>query len=241
MEVIPAIDLKDGACVRLYQGDFEKTTVFSTDPAETALRWQSAGAPRIHVVDLDGSRSGIPANLESIRAIADAVSVPLQVGGGLRTVETAQALLEAGVERVVLGTAAVEDPALVEELCRRWGAERVVVAVDARKGRVAIRGWTEDTPVDATDLVEEMAVLGPQRFLYTDISRDGTMTAPNFDAVAAMVQNTGMAIIASGGVTSLADLRRLAQTGAEAAIVGRALYEGSLDLAEAIEASATHV
>ena len=240
MEVIPAIDLKDGACVRLYQGDFEKTTVFSTDPAETALRWQSAGAPRIHVVDLDGSRSGIPANLESIRAIADAVSVPLQVGGGVRTVETAQALLEAGVERVVLGTAAVEDPALVEELCRRWGAERVVVAVDARKGRVAIRGWTEDTPVDATDLVKEMAVLGPQRFLYTDISRDGTMTAPNFGAVAAMVQNTGMAIIASGGVTSLDDLRRLAQTGAEAAIVGRALYEGSLDLAEAIEASATH-
>ena len=112
MEVIPAIDLKDGACVRLYQGDFEKTTVFSTDPAETALRWQSAGAPRIHVVDLDGSRSGIPANLESIRAIADAVSVPLQVGGGVRTVETAQALLEAGVERVVLGTAAVEDPAI---------------------------------------------------------------------------------------------------------------------------------
>ena len=240
MEVIPAIDLKDGACVRLYQGDFEQTTVFSTDPAETALRWQSAGAPRIHVVDLDGSRSGIPANLESIQAIAGAVSVPLQVGGGVRTVETAQALLEAGVERVVLGTAAVEQPELVKQICGQWGAERVVVAVDARQGRVAIRGWTEDTPVDATELVKEMAVLGPQRFLYTDISRDGTMTAPNFGAVAAMVQNTGLAIIASGGVTSLDDLRRLAQTGAEAAIVGRALYEGSLDLSEAIEASATH-
>ena len=241
MEVIPAIDLKDGACVRLYQGDFEQTTVFSTDPAETALRWQRAGASRIHIVDLDGTRYGAMANLASIRAIADAVSVPLQVGGGVRTVETAQALLEAGVERVVLGTAAVEDPALVEKLCRRWGAERVVVAVDARKGRVAIRGWTEDTSVDATELVKEMAVLGPQRFLYTDISRDGTMTAPNFDAVAAMVQNTGMAIIASGGVTSLDDLRRLAQTGAEAAIVGRALYEGTLDLAEAIEAAVTHI
>ena len=240
MEVIPAIDLKDGACVRLYQGDFEQTTVFSTDPAETALRWQSAGAPRIHVVDLDGSRSGVPTNLESIRAIADAVSVPLQVGGGVRTAETAQALLEAGVERVVLGTAAVEDPGLVHELCRRWGAERVVVAVDAREGRVAIRGWTEDTSVDATELMKEMASLGPQRFLYTDISRDGTMTAPNFDAVGALIESTGMAIIASGGVTSLDDLRRLAQTGAEAAIVGRALYEGTLDLAEAIEAAATH-
>ena len=241
MEVIPAIDLKDGACVRLYQGDFEQTTVFSTDPTETALRWQRAGAPRIHIVDLDGTRYGAMANLASIRAIADAVSVPLQVGGGVRTVETAQALLEAGVERVVLGTAAVEDPALVEELCRRWGAERVVVAVDARKGRVAIRGWTEDTSVDATELVKEMAVLGPQRFLYTDISRDGTMTAPNFDAVADIVQNTGMAIIASGGVSRLDDLCRLAKTGAEAAIVGRALYEGALDLAEAIEAAVTHV
>ena len=190
------------------------------------------------MVDLDGSRSGIPANLESIQAIADAVSVPLQVGGGVRTAETAQALLAAGVERVVLGTAAVEDPALVQQLCRRWGAERVVVAVDARNGRVAIHGWTEDTSVDATELVKETASLGPRRYLYTDISRDGTMTSPNFDAVAAMVQNTGLAIIASGGVTSLDDLRRLAQTGAEAAIVGRALYEGSLDLAEAIEAAA---
>ena len=238
MEVIPAIDLKDGACVRLYQGDFEQTTVFSTDPAETALRWQRAGAPRIHVVDLDGSRWGVPTNLASIEAIAGAVSVPLQVGGGVRTAEMAQALLEAGVERVVLGTAAVEDPALVQQLCRCWGPERVVVAVDAREGRVATRGWTEDTSVDATELVKEMVALGPRRFLYTDISRDGTMTAPNFDAVAAMVENTGMAIIASGGVASLDDLRRLAQTGAEAAIVGRALYEGSVNLAEAIDAAA---
>ena len=238
MEVIPAIDLKDGACVRLYQGDFEQTTVFSTDPAETALRWQRAGAPRIHVVDLDGSRWGVPTNLASIEAIAGAVSVPLQVGGGVRTAEMAQALLEAGVDRVVLGTAAVENPELVKEICRRWGQERVVVAVDARKGRVAVRGWTEDTSVNATELVRETAELGPRRFLYTDISRDGTMTAPNFDAVAAMVENTGMAIIASGGVASLDDLRRLAQTGAEAAIVGRALYEGSVNLAEAIDAAA---
>ena len=238
MEVIPAIDLKDGACVRLYQGDFEKETVFSDDPAATALLWQKAGAPRIHVVDLDGTRYGSMANMASIRAIADAVSIPIQTGGGVRTVEAAQALLQAGVERVVLGTAAVEEPELVRRICRRWGAERMVVAVDARQGRVAIRGWTEATDVGATDLVKEMAALGPCRFLYTDISRDGTMTSPNFDAVAALAENTGMAIIASGGVSSLEAVRRLAQTGAEAAIVGRAIYEGSVGLAEAIEAAA---
>ena len=235
MEVIPAIDLKGGACVRLYQGDFEQTTVFSTNPAETALRWERSGAPRIHVVDLEGSRSGIPTNFEAIRAIVGAASVPVQVGGGIRNAETARALLEAGVERVVLGTAAVEDPELVKEICRRWGAQRVVIAVDARQGRVAIRGWTEATSVDATELVKEMAALGPRRFLYTDISRDGTMTAPNFDATSALVKNTGMSIIASGGVSRLDDIRMVVQTGAEAVIVGRALYEGSVDLAEAIE------
>ena len=237
MEVIPAIDLKDGACVRLYQGDFEQTTVFSTDPAETALRWEREGARRIHVVDLDGSRSGVPANLEAIRAIVEAVEVPVQVGGGIRNVETAGALLEAGVGRVVLGTAAVENPELVREICGRWGAERVVIAVDARQGRVAIRGWTEDTSVGATELVREMGELGPRRFLYTDISRDGTMTSPNFEAVAELVRETGTAVIASGGVSRVDDVRRLVETGAEAVIVGRALYEGTVGLAEAIEAA----
>ena len=235
MEVIPAIDLKDGACVRLYQGDFEQTTVFSTDPAETALRWQRAGASRIHVVDLEGSRSGVPTNLEAIRAIVDGASIPVQVGGGIRNIESARALLEARVERVVLGTAAVEDPGLVREICRRWGAERVIIAVDARAGKVAIKGWTEDTSVDATELVKEMSALGPRRFLYTDISRDGTMSSPNFSATAALVENTGMSIIASGGVSRLDDVRQVVETGAEAVIVGRALYEGTVDLAEAIE------
>ena len=235
MEVIPAIDLKNGACVRLYQGDFEQTTVFSTDPEETALRWERAGATRIHVVDLEGSRSGVPTNLEAIRAIVGAASIPVQVGGGIRNIESARALLEAGVERVVLGTAAVKDPSLVEEICRRWGTERVIIAVDARAGKVAIKGWTEDTSVDATELVKEMAALGPRRFLYTDISRDGTMSSPNFGATAALVENTGMSIIASGGVSRLEDVRRVVETGAEAVIVGRALYEGTVDLAEAIE------
>lgn len=237
MEVIPAIDLKDGACVRLYQGDFERATVFSTDPAETAVRWEREGAGRIHVVDLDGTLYGAMANMKAIRAIVEAVGIPVQVGGGIRNVEAARGLLEAGVERVVLGTAAVEEPELVREICRRWGAERVVIAVDARDGRVAIRGWTEDTSVGATELVKEMAALGPRRFLYTDISRDGTMTSPNFGAVAALVRETGMAVIASGGVSRVEDVRRLVETGAEAVIVGRALYEGTVGLAEAIEAA----
>ena len=237
MEVIPAIDLKGGACVRLFQGDFNRETVFSRDPAETALRWERAGARRIHVVDLEGSRSGVPTNLEAIGAIAGAASIPVQVGGGIRNVETARALLEAGVGRVVLGTAAVEDPELVREICRRWGAERVIIAVDAREGRVATWGWTEDTSVEATELVREMSALGPRRFLYTDISRDGTMTSPNFGAVEELVRETGMSIIASGGVSKVDDIRRLASTGAESVIVGRALYEGTVDLAEAIVAA----
>ena len=235
MEVIPAIDLKGGECVRLFQGDFEQTTVFSTDPVETALRWQRSGAGRIHIVDLDGSRSGVPVNLESIRAIVAAVSVPVQVGGGVRNAETAEALLGAGVDRVVLGTAAVENPELVRRLCNEWGAERVVVAVDARDGRVAIKGWTEDTPVAATEMVKEMSGLGACRFLYTDISRDGTMTSPNFESTAALVEMADVKVIASGGVSRLDDVRRLVDTGAEAVVVGRALYEGTVDLAEAIE------
>ena len=237
--MIPAIDLRGGACVRLYQGDFERETVFSTDPAQTGLRWEREGASRLHVVDLEGSRSGIPTNLEAIRAIAGAVSTPIQVGGGIRTAETARMLLEAGVERVVLGTAAVEEPELVRELCGRWGAERFVIAVDARDGKVATWGWTEDTSVDATELVRQMAELGACRVLYTDISRDGTMTSPNFDAVGKLVRRSGVAVIASGGVSRLDDIRRLAETGTEAVIVGRALYEGTVDLGGAIAAAAT--
>ena len=236
MEVIPAIDLKDGACVRLFQGDFDQETVFSRDPVDMALRWQSAGATRIHVVDLDGSRTGTPSNLGTIEKIADAVSVPLQVGGGIRSRDTAHRLLEAGVGRIVIGTAAVEDAEMVEELCRDWGQDRLVVAVETRDGKVAIKGWLEQVPMNAVDLVLKMSKLGARRFLYTDVSRDGTMTSPNFEGVASMVTETGQTIIASGGVSSLADIRRLAVTGAEGAIVGRALYQGAIDLAEAIKA-----
>ncbi len=238
MEVIPAIDLKDGVCVRLYQGDFDRQTVFSPNPLEVAQRWRRAGAQRIHVVDLDGSRDGAPANLNVIASLADGVDVPLQVGGGIRSLDDAESLLQRGIQRVVLGTAAVEDPSLVEELCRRWGPQSVVVALDSRDGKVAVKGWQEDTPISAVDLAQRMARLGVLRFLYTDISRDGTMTQPNFVAVQAMVNDTGLAVLASGGVSSLDDIRQLTHTGAEGVVLGSALYRGAVDLAQAISVGA---
>jgi len=237
MEVIPAIDLKDGACVRLYQGDFQRETVFSREPSEMAKRWEAEGAPRLHIVDLDGSRGGQMANLEAIKTIASIVKIPLQVGGGIRSLETAQGLVEMGVDRVVVGTAAIEDPDLVETLCKRLGGQRVVVAVDAKSGKVAIKGWQQQTDVKAVYLALEMTKRGVERFLYTDIARDGTLMSPNFEGVSEMVRRTGKAILASGGVSNVEDIRLLAPTGAEGVVVGSALYRGLVELRDAIQAA----
>ena len=233
MEVIPAIDLKSGRCVRLYQGDYRRETVYSDDPVSVALDWQQQGAPRLHLVDLDGAAQGKPANLEILTQIISRLSIPVQVGGGIRNEATAQTLLAAGADRVVIGTAAVEQPALVEALCRDHGG-RVVVAVDARDGQVAIKGWTEESSVGALELAQRMSILGVTRLLYTDISRDGTLTEPNFEATAALVRDTGMAVLASGGITSLENIRRLSGTGVEGAILGRALYDGVITLPDAL-------
>ena len=234
MEIIPAIDLKAGRCVRLYQGDYEKETVYSDDPVSVSLRWQREGASRLHVVDLDGAASGELANLEVIKAISTQVNIPVQVGGGVRTLQAAQTLLDTGADRVVLGTAAVQAPDLVAQLCNEHGGERVVVAVDARDGRVAIKGWTEDTSVSASEMVERMEGLGVVRFLYTDISRDGTLTLPNFEAIQELVEHTDRPILASGGISSTEHLARLAAIGVEGAILGRSLYTGDIDLGSAI-------
>jgi phosphoribosylformimino-5-aminoimidazole carboxamide ribotide isomerase len=239
MEVIPALDLKSGRCVRLYQGDYQKETVYSDDPLSVALAWQEQGASRLHLVDLDGAAQGRPANLEAITAITKGLNIPVQVGGGIRDVETAETLLAAGVSRVVIGTAAVEEPPLVERLCLEQGSERVVVAVDARNGQVAIKGWQENTSISALELAQQMAGLGVCRVLYTDISRDGTLTEPNFAANAMLVQKTGLAVLASGGIALVEHIRRLAATGVEGAIVGRALYTGDIRLAEAIASVGT--
>ena len=234
MEVIPAIDLRLGLCVRLFQGDYQQETVFSDEPVSVALAWQEQGAPRLHLVDLDGAAGGVPVNLEVITSIIHNLTIPVQIGGGIRNLATAESLLSAGADRVVIGTAAVENPSLVEDLCQKHGSQRVVIAVDAKDGLVAIKGWLESTEVKAQDLVEQMALLGVRRILYTDISRDGTLTEPNFEANADLVRTTDMAVLASGGIATLDHVRRLVDTGAEAAILGRALYTEAFSLREAI-------
>ena len=239
VEIIPAIDLKSGLCVRLYQGDYLKETVYSDDPVGVAVRWSLEGGGRLHVVDLDGAATGEPANLDVVKAIAKRVDVPLQVGGGIRSLETAEKFLKIGVDRVVLGTAAVDDPDLIMRLCRDWGGDRVVVAVDARDGQVAIKGWTEGTTVRATELVRPMEEMGVRRFLYTDISRDGTLTQPNFEAIQGLVRCTSYPILASGGISSTEHILRLAAVGVEGAILGTALYTGNVDLGSATKAVAS--
>ena len=233
MEVIPAIDLRAGRCVRLYQGDYSKETVFSDDPPAMARHWQELGASRLHVVDLDGAKEGYVVNEAAIRAIVKAADIPVELGGGVRSLETIGQALGWGVDRVVLGTAAVATPELVQAACRAHPGA-VVVGVDARDGKVAVRGWLETTEQTAAALVAQMTELGVPRFIYTDISRDGTTTEPNFQALAELLSTTSRPIIASGGVSQLEHLERLALLGAEGAIVGQAIYTGALDLPQAV-------
>ncbi len=235
MELIPAIDLKDGRCVRLYQGDFAQATVYGDDPVAMARRWADLGATRLHVVDLDGAKSGRPVNTDAVRGIVRALKIPVQLGGGLRREEDIVAALAMGVERVILGTAAVEQADLVARMAARFG-DQIIVGVDARNGLVATDGWTSTADVRATDLVDRVAALGVRRVIYTDISRDGTLTEPNFAALAELIRPDGPAIIASGGIAVTEHLLRLAKTGAEAAIVGKALYTGAIDLEQALAA-----
>ena len=234
MEVIPSIDLRGGRVVRLYQGDYDKETAYSDDPVAVALRWENAGAPRIHVVDLDGAATGSPVNLAIVEEIVSRVALPVQVGGGIRDMVTAERLLSTGVQRVVFGTAAIRDPALVRDACRKLGAEHIVVGIDARDGRVAVQGWTESSDATAADLANSMAVAGVARFIYTDIGVDGTLAGPNLQAVVDLMKAVGKPIISAGGIGSLGDLEQLAQVGVEGAILGSALYCGTVDLSEAV-------
>ncbi|MEI7643633.1 MAG: 1-(5-phosphoribosyl)-5-[(5-phosphoribosylamino)methylideneamino]imidazole-4-carboxamide isomerase [Chloroflexales bacterium] len=235
MELIPAIDLKDGRCVRLYQGDFAQATVYGEDPVAMARRWADLGATRLHVVDLDGAKAGRPVNTDAVQGIVRALKIPVQLGGGLRCEEDIIAALALGVERVILGTAAVAQSDMVARVAARFG-DQIIVGVDARDGLVATDGWTSTANVRATDLVDQVAALGVRRVIYTDISRDGTLTEPNFAALAELIRPGGPAIIASGGIATTAHLLRLAQLGAEGTIVGKALYTGAIDLAEALVA-----
>ena len=234
MEVIPALDLRGGKCVRLYQGDYGRETVYSDDPVEVAKHWASLGAKRLHIVDLDGAKGDAPVNLEVVEKIASSVSVLIQLGGGIRTLEMAQTVISMGVNRVIMGTAAVENPALIEDICDDLGADSLIVSVDARNGYVAVKGWTQDSQVRASVLIEQMAGLGVQRFMYTDITRDGTLTEPNFGAIEALVKETGVRLLAAGGIASVGHIVRLSELGVEGAIAGKALYTGDIDLRQAL-------
>lgn len=234
IEIIPAVDIRGGRCVRLYQGDYAQETVFSEDPVGVALRWQSAGAPRLHVVDLDAA-AGEPGNLDIITEMANSALVPIQVGGGIRRLETIKKLLKGGVDRVVLSTAAVEEPAMVGEACRSFG-DSIVIGIDVRDGCLAIHGWRRDTELKTLKFARSMLELGVKRFIYTDINRDGTLTEPNFDAIFELVNAFRVPVIASGGISSLNHLKMLKKLGAEGAIVGKALYTGDINLKQALHA-----
>ena len=223
--------------MRLYQGDYDRMTVFDDDPVAAARRWEELGAQRLHVVDLDGAKVGRPLNAQIVFAIVRAVGIPIQLGGGLRDYAAVDAALNLGVERVVLGTVAVCEPELIGELASTYG-DRIAVGVDARHGWVAAHGWQETSQIRATDLVRRVAQIGVQHVVYTDIIRDGTLRGPNVEALAELVALGGPAVIAAGGVGSVDDLLRLAQAGAVGAIVGRALYTGAFDLPSALEALA---
>ena len=236
MEVIPAIDIRGGRCVRLSQGDYERETVFDDDPLAVAVRWAALGARRIHIVDLDGAREGQQVNAGLVRRIVRTVDAAVQTGGGLRDLATVRAALDDGVNRVVLGTAAVRDPDLLREAVA-VARDRLIVSVDARNGIVQLQGWTEGSDVTATSLIRQLASIGVERIVYTDIDRDGVRGSPNFEMYEALVSETSIAVIAAGGVSSLDDLRRLSDCGVEAAIVGRALYTGEVALPEALAVS----
>ena len=233
MEIIPAIDLRGGRCVRLRQGNYDDETVFGDDPAAMAAHWVSQGAERLHLVDLDGARAGRPGNLDCVRAILRRVQVPCQFGGGVRSNETVAELLAAGLDRVIVGTRALAEPAWFATLCRAFPG-RVCLGLDARDGKVAVEGWTQTSTTAAADLARQMVELPLAAIIYTDISRDGMMGGVNLAAVREMKESVSTPVIASGGVTTLDDVQALAALGVAGCIVGRALYEGKLSLPDAI-------
>ncbi|NKX48581.1 1-(5-phosphoribosyl)-5-[(5-phosphoribosylamino)methylideneamino]imidazole-4-carboxamide isomerase [Rhodobacteraceae bacterium R_SAG8] len=238
MILYPAIDLKDGQAVRLVHGDMEKSTVFNNDPAAQAREFVDAGCTWLHLVDLNGAFAGTPVNAAPVEAILKSCNVPAQLGGGIRDMATIEAWLDKGLARVILGTVAVENPALVREAARAFPG-KVAVGIDARNGRVATKGWAEETDVMVTDLAKSFEDAGVAALIYTDIMRDGAMGGPNIDATAALARAVNIPVIASGGVSSLADLEALKETGViSGAISGRALYDGAIDLSEALKALA---
>lgn len=239
MIVIPAIDLSQGHCVRLMRGDMRRKTIYFPDPAQVAVRWAEEGAQLIHVVDLDGAVSGRRVNAEALAAICAATNVPIEVGGGLRTLDDIGEVVSLGARYVILGTVALRDPALLDNALNEYG-EAIVVGIDARAGRVSVEGWTQDTSVSAIDLAQRVQRQGVRRIIFTDIASDGVLTGPNLEATRELAQAVQIEITASGGIASLDDIRALAALeplGVTSCIVGRALYEGRFDLSSALRAA----
>ena len=238
MILFPAIDLKDGQCVRLLQGDMEEATVFSNNPAEQAKEFESQGAQYLHVVDLNGAFDGRPVNMDAVEAIIEAVNIPIQLGGGIRNMEMIETWLEAGISRVILGTVAVKDPELVIKACKKFPG-KIAVGIDARDGMVAVEGWAEVSEIPTLDLALKFEDAGVACIIYTDISRDGLMEGPDFEGTKALAEKISTPIIASGGVSSLDDLKalkKLETCGVMGIISGRAIYDGNIDLKEAFKA-----
>lgn len=234
MIIFPAIDLRGGKCVRLIQGDFDKETVYSDDPQATALKWQSMGAKFLHVVDLDGARAGSPQNLDAIKKILAAIEIPIEVGGGIRTLEDAEKVLSLGVRRVILGSVAVENISLVEAAVKKFG-DKIVVGIDARDGIVAVHGWEKSGAVKADDLAKKIVAAGVKTIIYTDISKDGMLSGVDAKIFSDLEKSSGAEIVASGGVKSIEDIRALKAAKISGVIVGKAIYTGALDLKSAIE------
>lgn len=242
MTIYPAIDLKDGQCVRLVQGKVTNQTVYSSAPADVARRFQQQGARWLHIVDLDGAFSGKPANLKAIEAIADAVTIPFQVGGGLRKLSDVELMLQAGASRVIIGTRAVEGPDFIKQLLDEFGNEHILLGLDAKDGKVAVQGWVETAEMSVVDLGKQMKQLGIKTAVYTDVSRDGLMAGPNLEATRQVALNTGLSIIASGGISTvehISALKEMEADGVVGAIIGKAFYEGRITVAQALTAANT--
>jgi len=237
MLIIPAVDIRGGRCVRLTQGRFDREQVFSNDPVEMALNWQEKGTKRLHVVDLDGAVQGKPQNLKVIEKIVNTVNIPVQLGGGIRDIDTIDKCISIGIDRVIMGTSAVFNREIVKKAVSLY-PDRVIVGIDAKDGRVAVKGWLEISEQKSVDLIKEIEQFGIKRIIYTDITKDGMMTGPNLAALEEILENTGMKVIASGGISSIGDLialKKMEAKGLEGAIIGKALYLGKIDLKAALE------
>ncbi len=234
MMIYPAIDIKDGQCVRLFKGQFSDVTVYGDSPAEMAKKWESLGGEYIHVVDLDGALKGHGVNAEKIKEICNSVNVPVQTGGGIRTMEDIEAKLECGIDRVIIGTKAVADSDFVKRAVDKYG-QKIVIGIDAKDGMVAIEGWEKTSDFTAVEFAKKMVSIGVQTIVYTDIATDGTLAGPNVDAMAEMTKAVDADIIASGGIGSLEHIKSLVPTGVEGVIVGKALYTGKVNLTEAVK------